>query len=71
MRKRNLKEYLSYWFDRVMSKGPVAMSILLLVATAFVVGVVGLLASFVADDKNVLHQLWNSLLHTLDTGALD
>ena len=70
MKKRNLKEILGYWFDRAMTKGPVAMSILLLVATTFVVGVVGLLASFVAEDGNVLHQLWNSLLHTLDTGTL-
>ena len=70
MKKRNISDYLRYWFDRVMSKGPIAMSILLLVVTVLVVGIVGVAAAFVAEDNNVIHQLWNSLLHTLDPGTL-
>ena len=70
MKKRNFKDKLGYWFDRVMTKGPIAMSLLLFAVTILVVGVVGIAASFVAEDRNIIHQLWHSLLHTLDTGTL-
>ena len=29
MKKRTLRERISYWFDCMMSKGPIAMSLLL------------------------------------------
>lgn len=70
MKKRRLGDYLRYWFDRVMSKGPIAMSVLLLAVTAIVVAIVGVAASFAVEDKNVFELLWSSLLHTLDPGTL-
>ena len=71
MKKRNLREKISYWFDRVMTKGPVAMSLLLLAATTTIVGVIGVFAHFVIeDDHGIFYQIWNSLLHTLDPGVL-
>ena len=70
MKKRTLRERISYWFDCMMSKGPIAMSILLFAITAATVGVIGLVAYFVSDDGGVLYQIWNSLMYTLDAGNL-
>lgn len=70
MKKRTLRERISYWFDRMMSKGPIAMSILLFSITATIVGVIGILAYFVSDDGGVLYQIWYSLMYTLDAGNL-
>ena len=69
-KKKNLRDKISYWFDRVMTKGPVAMSILLMAATTAIVGVIGILAHLFVEDNGIWYQLWNSLMHTLDTGAL-
>lgn len=70
MKKRTLRERISYWFDCMMSKGPIAMSILLFAITAATVGVIGIVAYFVSDDGGVLYQIWNSLMYTLDAGNL-
>ena len=70
MKKRSLRKRISYWFDCMMSKGPIAMSLLLFAITAAIVGVIGSAACFVSDDGGVLYQLWSSLLYTLDAGNL-
>ena len=70
MKKRSLRERISYWFDCMMSKGPIAMSLLLFAITAAIVGVIGIVAYFVSDDGGVLYQLWSSLMYTLDAGNL-
>lgn len=70
MKKRTLRERISYWFDCMMSKGPIAMSILLFAVTAATVGVIGIVAYFVTDDGGVLYQIWTSLMYTLDAGNL-
>lgn len=70
MKKRTLRDRLSYWFDCMMSKGPVAMCVLLFAITAATVGVIGLVTYFVADDGGVLYQMWNSFMHTLDSGMI-
>lgn len=70
MKKRAFRERISYRFDCVMSKGPVAMSVLLFAATALVVGLIGIIAFFVSEDGGVLYQIWISLMHTLDSGTL-
>ena len=70
MKKRTLRKRISYWFDCMMSKGPIAMSILLFAITAAIVGVIGIVAYFVSDDGGVLYQIWNSLMYTLDAGNL-
>ena len=70
MKKRNLRERVSYWFDCMMSKGPIAMSVLLFAITAVIVGVIGIVAYFVSDDGGILYQLWSSLMYTLDAGNL-
>ncbi len=70
MKKRTLRKRISYWFDCMMSKGPIAMSILLFAITVAIVGVIGIIAYFVSDDGGVFYQIWNSLMHTIDTGNL-
>ena len=70
MKNRSLRERISYWFDCMMSKGPIAMSLLLLAITTVIVGVIGIVANFVSDDGGVLYQLWSSLMYTLDAGNL-
>ncbi len=70
MKKRTLRERISYWFDCMMSKGPIAMSILLFAITAAIVGIIGIVAYFVSDDGGVLYQIWSSLMYTLDAGNL-
>ena len=70
MKKRSLWKRIKYWFDCIMSKGPIAMSLLLFVVTALVVAAIGVFASFVSDDGGVLYQLWSSLMYTLDAGNL-
>lgn len=69
-KKKKLRERISYWFDRVMTKGPIAMSILLLAVTTAIVGVIGAMAHLFMEDNGILYQLWNSLMHTLDPGVL-
>ena len=44
MKKRTLRERISYWFDCMMSKGPIAMSFLLFAITAAIVGIIGIVA---------------------------
>ena len=70
MKKRTLRERISYWFDRMMSKGPIAMSMLLFSITAMIVGAIGVVAYFVADKGGVIYQIWCSLMYTLDAGNL-
>ena len=70
MKKRTLRERISYWFDRMMSKGPVAMSVLLFAITAATVGVIGIAAYIVSGNGGILYQIWNSLMYTLDAGNL-
>lgn len=70
MRKKPFRERIGYLFDCMMSKGPFAMSILLLVVTGTIVGTIGFLAYFVSDDGGILYQLWSSLMYTLDAGNL-
>lgn len=70
MKKRSWRERLSYWFDCMMSKGPIAMSALLFAITTAIVGVIGIVAYFISDDGGILYQLWSSLMYTLDAGNL-
>ena len=70
MRKRKLCQRISYWFDCMLSKGPIAMSILLFAITAAIVGAIGIVAYFVSDDGGILYQIWSSLMYTLDAGNL-
>lgn len=70
MKKRNLRQRISYWFDCMLSKGPIAMSTLLFAVTAAIVGAIGIVAYFVSDDGGILYQIWSSLMYTLDAGNL-
>ena len=69
-RRKFSRERFQYWFDRMMAKGPVSMSVLLLAMTTVVVGVIGIISFFVADGHGLIYQLWMSLMHTLDPGTL-
>ena len=70
MKKRTLWKRIRYWFDCTMSKGPIAMSMLLLSITLAAVGIIGLVSHFVSDGSGILSQIWKSLLHILDPGNL-
>ena len=70
MKKRTLRERISYWIDCMMSKGPIAMSVLLFAVTFAIVIVIGVMASFASDEGGILYQVWFSLMQTLDAGNL-
>ena len=70
MKKRTLRQRISYWFDCMMSKGPIAMSVLLLTITIAIICVIGVVAYLISDDGGFLYQLWSSLMYTLDPGNL-
>ncbi|MBO5744600.1 MAG: hypothetical protein J6R60_02310, partial [Clostridia bacterium] len=70
MKKRSFGNYIKYLFDYIMSKGAIAMSLLLLAIMIVIVGVIGIVATFVSDEGGVLYQLWSSLMYTLDAGNL-
>lgn len=70
MKKRTLRERISYWFDCMMSKGPIAMCVLLFAVTFAIVIVIGVIASFASDEGGILYQVWLSLMQTLDAGNL-
>ena len=70
MKKRTIRERISYWFDCMMSKGTVAMCILLFGITMLMVGVVGVVSYFVSDEGGVLFQMWTSLMCAIDGGTI-
>ena len=70
MKKRSLRERISYWIDYMMSKGPVAMCVLLFAITFAIVVVIGVIASLISDDGGFLYQTWYSLMCVLDVGNL-
>ena len=70
MKKRSLKNRIRYRLDRLMSSGPLAMSLLLFIITGAIVFVIGLLGYLTAEEGSLLYQLWFSLMYTLDPGNL-
>lgn len=70
MKKRPFLKRLQYWFDRMMSKGPIAMSLLLFSVTATIICMIGVIAFLVSGKNTVLVEIWNSLQYTLDAGNL-
>ena len=70
MKKRTLRDRITYWIDCMMSKGAIAMTALLFVITTAIVAFIGITASFVSDEGGILYQLWFSLMYTLDPGNL-
>lgn len=70
MKKRTIRERISYWFDCMMSKGTVAMCILLFGITMLMVGVIGVVSYFVSDEGGVLFQMWTSLMCAIDGGTI-
>lgn len=70
MKKRKLRDRISYWFDCMMSKGTAAMCILLFGITMLMVGVIGVVSYFVSDEGGVLFQMWTSLMCAIDGGTI-
>lgn len=70
MKKRSFFEKLRYDIDCFMSRGPIAMTLLLLGATVFAVVLIGLVAWLVGGEGGLFAQIWASLMHTLDAGNL-
>ena len=70
MKRRSFFEKLRYDIDCFMSRGPIAMTLLLLGATVFAVVLIGLVAWLVGGEGGLFAQIWASLMHTLDAGNL-
>ena len=70
MKKYGWKEKLSYSFDRILSKNPLYMILMLFSFTVACVLLLGTIAFFISEDGGWLYQLWMSLMHTLDAGNL-
>lgn len=70
MRKPTFRERVSYWFDHCMSKGTVALILLLLVATVTIALVVALLSTLLAPDHagGLGDSLWCSFMRIIDAG---
>lgn len=72
MKKPNLKQKLSYWFDNLMSKGALSLILVLAVITVVVVLIAGLVVS-ISDPEangNVFQAAWMSLMHAIDAGTI-
>ncbi len=67
--KFTLKD-LRYKFDCMMSRGPVAVSVLLFAVTALLVILISLACFLFDKDHSFFNQMWLVLMHTLDTGNL-
>jgi len=72
MKKPNLKQKLSYWFDNLMSKGTLSLIFVLAVITILVVFITGIVVS-ISDPEangNIFQAAWMSLMHALDAGTI-
>lgn len=67
--KPGFKEKFSYHFDNIMSKGTIALVVILFLVTAAVVVITGVIGSFINQDPAGV-TIWQSLVHTLDAGTL-
>jgi len=70
MKKKTPRELISYWIDCMMSRGTIAMSMLLFAITGTLVCAIGIVGYFVSGDGNILSQIWYSMMYTLDAGNL-
>lgn len=68
--KPGFKQKLSYQFDNVMSKGTIALVILLFLITAVVVVIAGILGALLNKDIGTGVSMWQSLMHAIDAGNL-
>ena len=69
-KKPGLKEKFGYQFDKIMSKGTIALIVMLFLITAVVVVIVGILGSFINKDATAAVTIWQSLMHAIDAGTL-
>lgn len=70
-RKVSLKEKLSYKFDNIMAKGPIALVGLLFMITLIVVIIAGLFVVIIDRQyDSVTEGIWVSLMHAIDAGTL-
>lgn len=70
MKKRSFGDRFRYWFDRMMSKGTVSMTVLLFAVTAVIVCLIGLAGYLLSGEDGILSQIWYSMMYTLDAGNL-
>jgi len=70
MKKSFFRDRVRYWFDCMMSKGTIAMSIMLFVVTLAVVFIVGVVAAILSEDGSIANEIWISLRHVMDSAAL-
>jgi len=76
MKKISFAEKYRYWFDNIMSKGPVAMMSLLAVISLLVVLIAGICLSLFRiapqDESSFsfIEGSWRSLMRTLDPGTM-
>ena len=68
--KPGFKAKLSYRFDNLMSKGTIALVLILFLITAAVVVIAGAVAALFNKDLSTGATIWQSFMHTLDAGTL-
>jgi ion channel POLLUX/CASTOR len=68
--KPGFREKARYQFDNIMSKGTIALVIMLFLVTAIVVVITGILGALVNKDSSVGVLVWQSLMHAIDAGTL-
>lgn len=67
--KPGLKEKFRYQFDNIMSKGTIALVVLLFLITLAVVVITGIIGGLINNDS-AWATIWQSLLHAIDTGTI-
>lgn len=70
MKKKNTIKKLQYQFDRIMTKGTIAMITMLFTVCLIALVIIGLISSLSKVEGGVFYHLWESLLHTLDPGTI-
>lgn len=61
---------MRYWFDRLMTKGTIALVGMLFLVTALVVIVTGILGNICNGESSVGNAVWQSLMHAIDAGTI-
>ncbi len=68
--KPGFKEKAGYLFDNIMSKGTIALIIMLFLITAVVVVIAGIVGVFINSDLTPGVSIWLSTMHAIDAGTL-
>ena len=72
MRNPSWKDKVRYWFDNLMSKGPLSLIVLLAAITFVVIAIAGIIVALLpeVEGAGVLSSMWLSLMHAIDAGTI-